>query len=153
RSSLDLQSVADHLAAIGTACGTGAESWQPVRGDTHVRQLLQTLQSPACRAAYATTLGYLDLPVRELRPFIENLLHIYGSARPGFCLVLLFDQFEELFTRFVDPGSLHASSSQEMPDWRLRIEFIDELRTLCREAPAAGERRRDGRRAVLPVRY
>jgi hypothetical protein len=92
----------------------------------------------ACRAAYATTLDYLDLPVRELRPFIENLLRIYGSARPGFCLVLLFDQFEELFTRFVDPGSLHVAHSHEMPDWRLRLEFIDELRTLCREPPADG---------------
>ncbi|MBO3705635.1 MAG: hypothetical protein J5X21_04395 [Candidatus Accumulibacter sp.] len=153
RSSLDLQTVADHLAAIGTACGTVAGSWQPVRSDTRVRHLLQTLQSAACRAAYATTLDYLDLPVRELRPFIENLLHIYGSARPGFCLVLLFDQFEELFTRFVDPGSLHVAHSQEMPDWRLRLEFIDELRTLCREPPAADGRRRGSRRSVLPVRY
>ena len=153
RSSLDLSTVADHLAAIGTACGTGGESWQPVRGDTRVRQLLQTLEGPACHAAYTATLDYLDLPVRELRPFIENLLRIYGSVRPGFCLVLLFDQFEELFTRFVDPGSLHAPGSHDMPDWRLRIEFIDELRTLCREPPAEGGQRRGDRRSVLPVRY
>ncbi|MCM8611419.1 hypothetical protein [Accumulibacter sp.] len=153
RSSLDLATVADHLAAIATACGTGGESWQPVRGDTRVRQLLQTLDGPGCRAAYATTLDYLDLPVRELRPFIDNLLRIYGSVRPGFCLVLLFDQFEELFTRFVDPGSLHAPGSNEMPDWRLRVEFIDELRTLCREPRAESGRRRGGRRSLLPVRY
>jgi len=153
RSSLDLPSVADHLAAIGTACGTGSDAWQPVRGDTRVRQLLHTLRGDACRAAYAATLDYLDLPVRELRPFIENLLRIYGSVRPGLCLVLLFDQFEELFTRFVDPGSLHAPGTQEMPDWRLRVEFIEELRSLCRNPPATTGERAAGRRPQLPVRH
>lgn len=145
RSSLDLTGLASHFAALATACGTCEQPWEPVTEHTRARALIDLLGTPAFRANYAATLDYLDLPVRELRPFLDNLFRVYGAARPGFCLVLIFDQFEELFTRFVDPGSLVTTSQADMPDWRLRLEFFDELHALYRSAPE-GE-------GMLPVRY
>ena len=78
----------------------------------------------------------------------------YGHARSQFGLVLLLDQFEELFTRFGDVGGLYSGSGPKPLDWRLRRDFIDELDSLYKwtyhpydESPVGSAP------SVLPVRF
>jgi hypothetical protein len=39
----------------------------------------------------------------SLLAFFRQLFEVYGRRRTRFALVIVLDQFEELFTRFVDP--------------------------------------------------
>jgi hypothetical protein len=72
----------------------------------------------------------LDIPTPGLLPFFENFFEHFGRVHVKFGLVLIIDQFEELFTRFVDVGRVASIADKESNDWRLRSQFIDELRQL-----------------------
>jgi hypothetical protein len=107
-----------------------------VRGDTRASELRRILIDEATAAAHADLLGRLYIPVPSLREFFLNLLENYGTRRTQFGLVLILDQFEELFTLFSD-----SMSAPDKQLWRLRWEFINQLEDLYR----GGEE--------LPMRY
>lgn len=107
-----------------------------VNGGTRAGELRSMLQDPAAAAAHEDLLARLYIPVPSLLEFFTNLFGTYGARRTAFRMVLILDQFEQLFTLFAD--------SMDSPDgqrWRLRWEFIDQLETLYRDGSS------------LPLRY
>ena len=107
-----------------------------IREEMPASELLAILEGSSAAAAHARLLDILYIPAPSLCDFFTNLLEHYGRHRTQFGLVLILDQFEELFTLFTD--SMNAPDKQQ---WRLRWEFIDQLESLYRLGPA------------LPVRY
>ncbi len=71
-----------------------------------------------------------------LRPFFENLLSTWVAAGIDLSLVLIFDQFEEIFTRFVPPRRFtEAERHDSLPDYRLGRRLFGELADLVSAGP------------------
>jgi hypothetical protein len=123
---------------------------------TPVSKLIGTLRDPLLVGAWRKTLAGLATPKRGLWPFFENLFYTYGSRRTRFGVALLFDQFEEIFTRFVDPGTAGAVRPQNQPNWRLRWELINEVKAVyLGKTELAGELEASQAQAAghLPLRF
>ena len=129
RATLELSQYGEHILAL-------RPDTPEIQGSMHASELRRTLNDPATEDAYEQLLEDLYIPSPSLNEFFSNLLERYGRLRTQFGLVLILDQFEELFTLFTD--SLAKPASQL---WRLKWEFIDQLEGLHQ----AG--------AALPIRY
>jgi len=157
RATLDLDGFAAHVAAV--AQGGRSQPLETVRvtGATPVGALRELLASKGLAEAHSTLLGYLDPPSDRLWDFLANLVEVYGARRDRFGLVLLFDQFEELFTRFIDPGKAAEVTAVDRPDWRLRYRFFDEIETAFRAQSDSADHDRPasdpGRPQSPPIRY
>jgi conflict system STAND superfamily ATPase len=127
RATLDIEGFADHIAAVYQGGQAEPAKGPRVSGETRLKELREHIASARFRDAHSTLLRYLDPPSDHLWDFLANLLQVYGARRGRFGLVLLFDQFEELFTRFIDPGKMSETFAADLPDWRLRYRFLDEL--------------------------
>src|SRR5207249_4105775 len=112
RSSIELEAFGGHLRA-----------WVPVHpaieGGTTADDLLALLSSGATAISYRALAAEIDIPIPGLTDFFQNLVQVYGGRIGRFALVLVLDQFEELFTRFVDPGPQLGTLWADLPDWRL----------------------------------
>jgi hypothetical protein len=127
RSTIDIAAFSSHVTAVhqgGDAAPAGDLS---INGSMAVTDLRALFESADFQARYTTLLTYLDPPSNRLWSFVENLIQIYGARRSRFALILLFDQFEEIFTRFIDPGKNTVAPTADLPDWRLRYEFFTQL--------------------------
>jgi hypothetical protein len=129
RATLELSQYCEHILALRPDAGE-------IRGDTRASELRRILSEPETIGAHNPLLEDLYIPSPSLTDFFSNLLERYGRLRTQFGLVLILDQFEELFTLFTD--SLARPASQL---WRLKWEFVDQLEGLYK----AG--------AALPIRY
>ena len=120
--------------------------------DFPLAELIAALESVEFIEAYRSLVSFLDPPGRcNLGDFFANLIMVYGQRFSRFGLVLLFDQFEELFTRFIDADKIRGQAQSDLPDWRLRRAFFDELEALyVREAPINGTVSPAG---LLPIRF
>ncbi|HEX8118453.1 MAG TPA: hypothetical protein VF521_14350, partial [Pyrinomonadaceae bacterium] len=98
--------------------------------------------------AYEGLLNELKTPGRDLVHFFQQLADVYGRRRTRFALVLVLDQFEEMFTRYVDQGAYAPGRSASLLDWRLRREFFAQLERLYGHAPGGTDAG-----AALPLRY
>jgi hypothetical protein len=131
RATLELSQYEQHLRILLPHAPD-----DPIDGTMRASALRRLLSDPASGPAHEDLLTRLYIPSPSLRAFFANLLETYGERRTQFGLVLILDQFEELFTLFsdslVEPG-------KEL--WRLRWEFIEQLEDLYK----AG--------AALPIRY
>lgn len=159
-SNMELETFSEHLAAVLEE-GDPSASRPPVGYGTTVGELESFVSDPRMSAGYARLLNELNVPVSDLRVFFENLFEVYGGRRTRFAVVLILDQFEEMFTRFVDPKLYSADNRQKLPDLRLRDEFFDQFARLYGRAepapPEAGGGPEDGLLQTaatrLPVRY
>jgi hypothetical protein len=129
RATLEISQYDEHLHALLPAA-------PEIREDMPASQLRGILNDPAAAAAHERLLADLYIPAPSLTEFFANLRERYGRLRTQFCLVLILDQFEELFTLFTD-----SSGEPGKQLWRLRWEFIDQFGGLYQ----AG--------AALPIRY
>ena len=129
RATLEISQYSEHIKALLPEAPEIDEGMP-------ASELRRILSAPAATSAYEQLLGDLYIPSPSLREFFANLLEHYGRLRTQFGLVLILDQFEELFTLFTD--SFGAPGKQL---WRLRWEFIDQIEGLYQ----AG--------AALPIRY
>jgi hypothetical protein len=156
RSGITLEQFNEHFEAI-RELGAG-DSMPALRFTqaTSVDELATFFCNPLFENAVRKTLAGLSTPTRGLWPFLENLFHTYGSRRTRFGVILLLDQFEEIFTRFVDSGSVSSSRSANQPNWRLRWELVNEVRsvylgkTVLSAMPDADESPTEG---YLPLRF
>ena len=131
RATLELSQYEEHLKILLPHAEDAA-----IDGATRASDLRRLLRDPASGPAHEDLLTRLYIPSPSLRAFFSNLLEMYGGRRTQFGLVLILDQFEELFTLFSD--SL-AEPGKEL--WRLRWDFIEQLEDLYRAGTA------------LPIRY
>jgi hypothetical protein len=141
RSTITVEHFAAHLQALSKIAGRALGADAQVTADTTVRSIFQTLTE--LWGSYPDALHAAFSGDRDLRAFFSNLLHLYGT-RPDFGIVILFDQAEELFTRFVDQRSRGIPG----PSWRLKWEFFEQLERLL-GAPVAP----DPKDGPLPVRF
>jgi len=145
RSSIDEESFIEHLAAI--AWDAKVEWPLLLTRGVIIKELLEILREDSVIHSYHKLFESLGTCGAGLATFFGNLITTYGARRHKFSLVLLLDQFEELFTRFVDPGP--SISKVEGPSWRLRLQFFYELEKLyharIQDMSTAG--------SVLPIRY
>lgn len=131
RASLDLETASEQWNVLRSLAGVAG--MEPLAEDLPLAELLRALSSPQFIAAYRSLVSYLDPPGRcSLADFFANLVDVYGRRFSRFGLVLLFDQFEEIFTRFVDAGAEQVRAQSTFPDWRLRWAFFEELDALYR---------------------
>jgi len=138
RSTIDVEAFSSHIAAVRQGGDANPFPDDPIDGSTPLRQVREIIGSDDFAARYKTLLAYLDPPSPKLWPFLLNLLEVYGARRSQFALILIFDQFEEIFTRFVDPGTA-VHTTTELPDWRLRYDFFEQLKEVYCGRLADGE--------------
>jgi len=149
RSTLEARQFFEHLEAVSADPGVSDR----LRG-LGCRELTRWLGDEYLRP-YQELAEDLDPPVPGLRPFFENLLECYARLEVALKFVLIFDQFEEIFTRFVDAGPVAAPRETAAPSWRLRWEFFEELEGLLggpesREGSASAG---SGDRGLPPILY
>jgi hypothetical protein len=129
-ATLEVSQYCEHLHVVaGVAAGS-------IGGATRASELRAVLDGSESQEGHQDILSQLYVPVPSLHAFFGNVFDTYGAYRTRFRLVLVLDQFEQLFTLFSD--SL-ADPGREL--WRLRWEFIEQLDQLYREGGA------------LPLRY
>lgn len=128
RGGLTLEDFIDHLSALYAAGHGRPPSVAVDHGNLEVAELFDLLTDVA--RGHEALLSALPPESASLRRFFEAVYQQYGRHRARFRLVLIIDQFEEVFTS----GG----------EWRRKWEFFEQLRQLWRpEAPA-------GRSASLP---
>ena len=130
--------------------GRGATLPLELSDTTTLGALDALLASPHLEDAQAAALAALYLPMPGLDDFFQNLVALYGAAKDVFQIVLILDQFEEIFARYRDPGPRVATAALT-PDWRHRQRFFQELEGLYHalvEVPA-----NRGSSDRLPIRY
>ena len=150
RGSLDLETASEQWRLILSL--TSGERVAPLSEAFPLAELIAALESPEFVTAYRSLVSFLDPPGHcSLADFFANLMMVYGQRFSRFGLVLLFDQFEEVFTRFVDVGATGAQVQSDLPDWRLRRAFFEELQALyTREAQLDGK---ESAPCALPIRF
>jgi len=151
RATSEIRALNDHLRFF-MKNPTG----DPLTGKTPVSQIFQLCSHSSQLEGYIAMLAKLEAKnsLWGLLEKFENLFEVYSANGISLKLTLIFDQFEEMFTRFVDPGQLKVEI-QDIPDWRLRWRFFDELQALyfrgygdARSADVEGEGL-----SALPLRY
>lgn len=155
RSSIEPDVFAEHIAVVQQTPG-GTILEPTISLDSPLRDVVSIVGDPALTTSYNKLVNELKVPGRSLRVFFEHLVETYGSRRTRFGLVLILDQFEEIFTRFVDPGVTVTEYVADLPDWRLRWELFDQLKDLCvGEATPEDVVKEtvDATTPVLPIRY
>jgi hypothetical protein len=138
RGTISAEQFSEHLGAID-------ERMPAFSGKTPVAEIAKSPSAPEFLESYHELLRLLDRPFESLAGFFVNLLHIYGRHRSQFGMVLILDQFEEIFTRFVGRGTVPA-----LPDVKLRERFFAELEDLYTHQSSSIE---SGSRAPLPIRF
>jgi len=129
RSNIEFQSFVEHLEAI-LQQDTTASFQLFIRESMPVAELLDAVSASSFLSGYNKLHNELNVPSRKLSVFFEHLVSVYGQMRTEFGLVLILDQFEELFTRFIDPGVIVRDLVTDLPNWKLRWEFFQEMEEL-----------------------
>ncbi|HJQ33105.1 MAG TPA: hypothetical protein VJ866_13035 [Pyrinomonadaceae bacterium] len=137
RSGIEVEVFAEHVEAIRLQSFPHVPPGPPITGATRASELLAALSDEAFVRAYTQLLDQLRVSDRSLLVFFRRVVEVYGRRRTRFALVLVLDQFEELFTRFVDPGVAKSGHPVELPDWKLRWEFFEQFEALYKAS--AGE--------------
>lgn len=157
RSCIEMETFADHVLAIKKTRDRVPSTAGTISGQTRLRELIDIFSDTEFVSTYNTLINELKVPGRDLNVFFEHLIETYGGLRTSFNLVLILDQFEEMFTRFIDPGVTVSDYAGDLPDWRLRWELFEQLGRLCsRNAETPTNAPRDGQWHAgqpLPIRY
>ena len=147
---LDIKSLVEHYFAVklGSAPQGGSRDFDLGMGSFF--NLRNMVADPGFHRAYKRLLSQLNVPISSLELFFSNLFQTYGVRRTQFKLILIYDQFEELFTRFVDPGPISSKHLEGLPDWKLRPKFFEKLGELY--TSGKGEEKKDNLYS-MPIRY
>lgn len=117
-----------------------------VTTETPCEVLLEQLEA-LDQDRYLGLLTRLDVPLKGLLPFFSEIVRVARKYHDRFSVLLVFDQFEEIFTRFVDPGRIGTSTMAGGPDWRHRLRLFAELEKLHSASSS------NGSRTPLPLRF
>jgi hypothetical protein len=127
QSTLEMSQFGEHLEVLlyPDGGGEGGAALDPrVRSSALKNVLAQESLTESHRALTAE----IEREGETLRTFAESVYARYGRRRTQFRLVLIMDQFEEVFTRFT--GNPVPGAEGNQLTWKLRISFFEELREL-----------------------
>jgi hypothetical protein len=156
RSSHEVSDFAEHLRAIAPSL-----AGRQIDEKTTLGELRGLLAHPDTIAEYSLLVANIDVPVGDLFVVFQHLFALYAARRPRFALVLILDQFEEIFTRFVEKSADAETANSppspggEMPDWRLRPAFFSQLGALraVGALPTGGPPDEASPQTPLPICY
>ena len=98
----------EYLSHVAALCdGPQVAGTSPPSESPSVRTVLASLET-ADQGLYQSLLSALNEPTETLALFFRRLFAVYGKWRPALRLVLVIDQFEELFTQFGQPEADEA---------------------------------------------
>jgi hypothetical protein len=106
---------------------------------------------PAVERAYREVGELLREGQPSVVPFFQRVFRFWRNHFEDFSLILVFDQFEEMFTRFVDQRHRGHATDPTLPRYEMRTEFFVLLGELLRAelvSPTLGDK--DNR--LLPIR-
>jgi hypothetical protein len=133
RSGIETEVFAEHIEAIRLQGFPHVRPGPPVTGATRAGELLEALSDESFVRSYHQLLDQLEASGDGLLAFFRQVVEVYGRRRTRFALVIVFDQVEELFTRFVDPGVARPERAVKPPDWNLRWKFFEQFEALYTE--------------------
>lgn len=131
----------DYLRALSLVAAQGPGELAANENIT-LDRLCELLEEPGIAYGHARLVDGLLAAGPGFVPLIQ---HLDACARDcaqarSFPLMLVFDQFEELFTRFADPDpSERLQATDGRPDWRHRRRLLDQLALLFDPAPQAAD--------------
>lgn len=118
------------LAGTGSWVGGSQAERRAEVAAADFAKLLAFFRDPRVSRVHASVRQSLETSEMPLAQFLQRLQAIWGQQYDSFGLVLVLDQFEEIFTRYVDPlRSLGALQPRDAPDWELRPAFFRDLAT------------------------
>lgn len=135
RSSLEVQRFGAHLVFCGGFLIPGMDQ---LNGGIRLGWLADALRSSELQAAAEQVRGRLSVTGRNLGAFLRNVFHVWADTHPDGAelgLVLVLDQFEEVFTRFVGESSATRPARENERSWKLRRELFDQLAALYTHPP------------------
>jgi hypothetical protein len=122
--ALDLLSPARHWPL------NRADDLAEALADTPVSRLRTFFDLDDTREVHTEVRRYLEHDDVPLDEFYRRLQVLWGSKYDECRLVLMLDQFEELFTRFVDKGAAGAAVNPALNDYRIRRDYFAQLARL-----------------------
>jgi Novel STAND NTPase 1 len=134
--------MAEFAARLSVAESLDGETSPPAASfslDTPVSELFDVLTADVAR--HGNLLPQLFSSDVRLTEFFQQIFAVRRESSLGSQLVVLFDQAEELFTRFVD-----RAGRAEGPDWRKKWELFEQLEELLGGSP-------DTAFSSIPVRF
>jgi hypothetical protein len=139
RSSIGMTDFADRLGVVESAESDSSAPAHGFSAHTPVSELFSVLTADVAR--HGTLLPQLFSDAVHLAPFFQRLCRLRREPAAGSQLVVLLDQAEELFTRFVD-----RRGRVEGPDWQKKWKLFEELEEVLSESPGTSF-------VALPVRF
>lgn len=130
RATIEVKRFAEHLHALAAGDDLSRVELDEIGHDTPLRVLEAQLAEPRLVDAHRSLLRTLDVPVYSLVPFFENLFAILAPRYGRFSLVILLDQFEEVYTRFRNSASTQTDGASGMSGGQIRRELFDEILAL-----------------------
>ena len=109
-----------------------AKTGQELDGQRPLRlaRLLERLADPDLETSYARLIDYLDVPEPGLKPLFDRVFQVWNSLVGDLRVVLIVDQFEEIFSRFADTGRAAAAHLSRPNVSPLRTHFLHALREM-----------------------
>ena len=131
-STIELNQYLAHLQAVCRVATPPVDCFTTLDAKTPLSVLLGLVSNEAFRDAYTQLLCTLYVPQPELTVFFRELATVYGSQVPDFSIILIFDQFEELFTLFAPALNVESEAGGTRRKFKLRTDFLMQLRELYR---------------------
>lgn len=128
RGTLSLEDFARGLQVL--AAFAGAEISTQLSEKMSLLELETLLSAPALETGHRALIEGLLIPRPGFAEFFDHLWATVLKAVPTYPMAIVFDQFEEIFTRFADAGPAARDLHPDQPDWRLRWRFFEELEGL-----------------------
>lgn len=116
--SIDVTRFDEHVAVL---------SGEPLRSAVEVSALAfaEELRSERSAMTHRELVDALSSASADLRTFFDVWWQRVARDQPEYGVVLCVDQFEELFTRYADPGP--GRRATRILDWRVREKFFQQL--------------------------
>lgn len=127
------QLLARHLFALDAL--SGARYWNAATVEdltdalarVQVRELRHFFERQEPRHVRAELMRFFDEPGLPLDACYVRIQKLWGSHFRDFRLLLILDQFEELFTRYVDQKLIASAHDNGLPHYQRRVEYFQEL--------------------------